>query len=303
MKKIYNIDILRFIAAISVVALHINSTVYSESNEVCGIVCESFMYGTRFAVPLFFLISGYLLYKSRNQKKNLKKTIIEFLYIIVISVFLIGFLNQIGIDISGGIIPPSGSLVPLWFFFVLIANKTIIIYCSKKISYLLSIFGFLIILINFGDVSRSIITTYWIFYFGYFISQFEFKKNNLLAIFLFSISLFILIGNVLVLHKGQYSILMSIAAVLLLLTALLFKEIKIKYQLGIYSINIYYFHRIILDSIRDVISYEAAIAEILILIVIVVAIIIFTNIYGEVSYYKSIFYKKESIKSNDISMN
>jgi len=135
--KTINIDILRLLAAIMVVAIH-TYPLMSINNDLDYLVTRI---AFRIAVPFFFMLTGYfLLPKAFANKINLKKYIIKILklYILATIIYLplniyIGYFqnNNILSIIKDLLI--NGTFYHLWYFPALLTGILIIYFSHQKI--------------------------------------------------------------------------------------------------------------------------------------------------------------------------
>ncbi|WP_411169360.1 acyltransferase [Clostridium sp. MB05] len=219
-----NIDILRVVCSIFIVIIHIIDFYILNYNEIGEIfwtfinIFESFI---RFAVPIFFMISGALLIKNFKEsaitfyKKRLIKIVVP--YILISIFYSIG--NQI---LKNGIISLEiiikniltfDAHYHLWFFEPLIGIYLIVPLIRKVIVYLennnkkIIINGYLAIWTSLGIILPTIINIYSLSsirygievvnYLGYFImgyaisnyykSFFKGKENWVLLIYLVAV--------------------------------------------------------------------------------------------------------------------
>lgn len=120
MERNYNLDILRIIAAICILALHIFGVKGGYFNTLIYYI------GTP-GIPLFFLISGYnMLSKKRNFKEILYKILNIYVFLAVLSaitgiiyIIIKGKSLIYIIDIFNNIFMQKGSLAIMWFMVAL----------------------------------------------------------------------------------------------------------------------------------------------------------------------------------------
>ncbi len=241
MKRNYKLDFLRFISAIAIVIIHVN-TDYMNLNENNLIVKNFFQYGMRFAVPLFFLISGYLYFKSSNKNKIILKNLKIYIYISILYILLNYIVKLLGVDL---LISPI-----FWFFEVLIILQILFLDSNKTKNLLLITFSIIIYFFTEPEIRLIKLTIPFIpiFYIGSLLRMLDFNKfkSNYLA--LISLSFFLILSylNIMIFNLGQYNYLTHIIAILLFLSVMLldfdFKEKSFYYS----SLDIYLYHSIII---------------------------------------------------------
>lgn len=152
MKTKINIDTLRFIMSLFVVAIHIEP--FNQINYNLDLFVTRIL--GRIAVPLFLCITGYyILEKAIQNKKNLKKYTIK-----ILKLYFLCILIYLPIDIYTGKseslilkdILVNGTFYHLWYFPALLTGLWITFYLIKKLgqkSLFVTIFLYIIGL--FGD--------------------------------------------------------------------------------------------------------------------------------------------------------
>lgn len=118
-KRNYNLDVIKFIAACSVVFLH------TEFSGVFGIAIDTL---AAFAVPIFFMISGYLFGQSVDKERFIKKQIIKLSKIYLLGLIIYAFFDYLLYKkmyftfdgLIGFFTVPMGHASHLWFLAALI---------------------------------------------------------------------------------------------------------------------------------------------------------------------------------------
>lgn len=175
MKRNLNLDIAKGIACIGVVILH---------SPFPGIIGSLISYLFKFTVPLFFMISGYFLYKSpmksEEKIKVLKTKIMKTLKLLIVAELLYFIFNMILVflgfeefsdfalswyDIIINIFTGTYFNGTLWFIYALLYSYILILLLEKlKINYsnkrcIIVMFGILI----FHIISRVVINHFDIY--------------------------------------------------------------------------------------------------------------------------------------------
>ncbi|MEW4925270.1 acyltransferase family protein [Algibacter sp. 2305UL17-15] len=206
--KRFGISILRIIATFSVIIIHVSGPLVVKFGEISNYdwnVANFYDGISRYAVPMFFMISGALLLnKDYNLKVFLKKRLGKILPAFLIwSIFYSIFhryilgsevfnLNKVIKDVF------YGSEYHLWFIYVLIGlylitpilRKWIKNASQHEILYFIIIWVFTLILeipgfkIFFPKIDFSYFTGYiGYFVLGYYLSQYKLKQNFLAILF------------------------------------------------------------------------------------------------------------------------
>ena len=131
-KRIYSFDIMRIVSICAVILLHISADyVKSEPNSSYGFIISNFLNSlSRFAVPIFFMISGALMLnenKKTDGKKIFRSTLSLFTLLIFWSVFYAVSYHLIkplvfheNISISSFVNALLNGHYHMWYLFVLI---------------------------------------------------------------------------------------------------------------------------------------------------------------------------------------
>ncbi len=132
MTRNYGFDFLRFIAAIAVVAQHLNGQFigYEKPSVLFG---QNFLsFSTTFAVPVFLIISGYLYAKSSRKFDHAKKNtiLLAFTYLVYAS---FNFVGKNFLSLSYNLFTIS----ILWYLKVLILLQLIFLIKNKYFKYFL----------------------------------------------------------------------------------------------------------------------------------------------------------------------
>ena len=143
-KKNISISLLKIIACFAVVALHTqrNMKLHIVNNEIL-------YYFSRFAIPIFFMVNGYLIsIKKRTNNYYLKKIMNFGLFILLWSCLfgIIKFTNPISIFIKS--IFSKGPLAIFWFFWALILIYIFIIIFNNVIEKNKNILFFIFLFIS-----------------------------------------------------------------------------------------------------------------------------------------------------------
>lgn len=195
------IDLLKIICIVAVVALH------TQRCTTSGTVFNPVLYyGSRFAMPVFFMVNGYLiLNRDSFSVEYYKKKILNIVRILVtwgiISAFfsLIIMKDSVGAAIKNGIkCIDAHYIVPFWFLFTFIAIYTFLVFgfgfIKKNLKKLIIVLATVCIMIDvFSMVSilgggyflqSNVPQRYrlwtWMFYFllGYYLGKIDFKNIN-----------------------------------------------------------------------------------------------------------------------------
>lgn len=187
----YNIDLLRCLACFMVVCLHCDVADKSNASLFCGILTSP-------CVPLFFMISGYLLLPLKLEtipfyKRRLTKILFPTLFWTLIYLFsdvMTGSIMWLDLLHSICLIPfiPQGHII-MWFMYVLIGLYLISpvlsswLSCAKKkeVELLLGIWLFTNLLPVFSDgklTGESHASTYYYIsgFVGYYVLGYYFKN-------------------------------------------------------------------------------------------------------------------------------
>lgn len=231
LKKKVNIDFIRFIAALLVVAIH--TYPFNDFNDTFDYIVTRIIF--RILVPLFLMITGYfVLPKALEDKNNLKKYLVKIgkMYLISMLIFFPlniykGYFNHFKIELFLKDIFFDGTFYHLWYFPAVMLGLVINYILLKKLGFkksgLMVLFFYIVGL--FGDSYYGLIRDnvflsgiYDIFflgssytrnglfytpiflYIGYFFRKSNFKleiKENILLII---ICLVLLVGEGLTLY-------------------------------------------------------------------------------------------------------
>ncbi len=242
-----NIDVLRFLSAIAIIFIHVNTDYIDISTG--NLLFKNFIeYGLRFSVPLFFLISGYLFYSSRNKERIIVKNLIIYLSISLLYIFLNSVLKFLNLNYEISNI--------FWFFKVLILLEILYLRDSKSKTIFLIIIS---IILNFiFDFKLEIINLLLpfipIFSIGIYLKKenmnFLKKQNNKI---IFVTILIMLTLNVLYFNLGQYNYYNHIIAVLIFLFSINIPYKMKERKLYLKSLDLYLFHPIIICSVQYII--------------------------------------------------
>ena len=197
-KKNVSISLLKVMACLAVLALHTQQNVY-----LGEIYNPALYYFSRFAIPIFFLVNGYLILRKKRTAKYLIKKGIQMILLVVIWSIIYGILrrNNPLIIFIGSIVGESGLSI-FWFFwaltlvyfFAIILNKILI---TKK-RYIIFLTICLIVSVLFDTINNVIMLKdnfiimklipqtfrvwLWLFYFylgGYISNYVNNKKINI----------------------------------------------------------------------------------------------------------------------------
>lgn len=122
MKKFYEIDLVKIVACLSVVILHVcpPNTDWAGAHLI-------YLLGT-YGVPLFFMVNGFLLYKKKFSFKYTTKKIFRLLKIVLIWGIFTGLALSVVknspielVNVFKGAIIGKGILFHFWFLFALMA--------------------------------------------------------------------------------------------------------------------------------------------------------------------------------------
>ncbi len=192
-KREYAFDILRVIAMIMVITIHV-SNVYSRSFGVIGdksfIISLIFNTVSRISVPIFIMISGALLLDRSFDLKKYLKRIIKFIILIIVwdIIYLLWEWKYLGItydQLYKLLLNPYRA--HLWFLYTIVllyalqpVLRIILNKCNKTAKYILLIAWF--ILSTACMLNHTIANIFTIFsYIGFFIVGkylYDFIKNN-----------------------------------------------------------------------------------------------------------------------------
>lgn len=233
-----SISLLRIVATIAVVFLHVNSTIYSNfklSQEEYSLFSIMASFGN-WAVPVFFIITGYLLLDSR-RKISIRDCFVKYVRRMILVLFIFGvpmacmirlfstkaFYSRLILDsifdMLGG-----NSFAHLWYVYALLGVylllpmlKVFVDHSSRTIQlYILIIFfifNFCIPIYNtyaadWGGYLNLYLpaSSYILFYvlIGNFLRDFSLEKNISLVLLLLSSSFFLLVS---IFSKGSSVIL------------------------------------------------------------------------------------------------
>ncbi len=205
----YSFDILRTISMIMVIIIHV-SNIYCRKYDF--ISSQSYIFSlifntiSRVSVPIFFMISGALLFNRNFDKKKYMKRIIKFLILIIVwdLIYLIWEYLYLGIKYNKlymlFVQPYRAHLWFLYTIIILYALQPILKYLLNKANSLIKI-GLFILWITFSTLSMYsyiISQVFTIFsYIGYFIighylyqyiQKQNLEKYNVVAIFMLLLS-------------------------------------------------------------------------------------------------------------------
>lgn len=266
----YSIDILKFLASIAVVAVHVESNYrFLEFTQGTLLWDVSILINifSKWAVPIFFMSSGYFLLNTRNFeykefiKKRFSKVLIPF--IVMSFLFTIHYQHLSGnVSLKWGIIGLIKNLLGypasahLWFLYPILAIyilipvfKGILDKLDSKLMLTIILSCFLVkTIIPFTDIIASGQTNYWreiplitnaatlYFILGGYLGRVNLSKNFKLGLYLATIAIMILsvfsVYKVEFLYNRNLEVLFDISSInnLLLSVTLftLFKDIKFK---------------------------------------------------------------------------
>ncbi len=274
-KKNNNIALLKFICAIGIVFIHVGNTQANITNDL-NIFYYFQTFFWKFAVPTFFIISGFFYYGSKNKFKSIKR---NFSYWVCISIIYISinFIAQL-LGFEGYHL---GRI--FWFFRVLVLLQIILYYQNKYyIGFLFIIFLIPRLHIHYDVSNIFSVQAFMIpFTFGMIMKKIYTYKNDFIASLFLITGIFFSIINILYFHMGQYDNIPLLASIFIFTGVLTFKyEVK---ERNIYnnSINFYLWHMVPLSIIIyinkyflniELFSYKFSITTIAIFIVIILLI-------------------------------
>ncbi len=244
MKRNNNIELMKFISALGIILIH-TGNFYRKIGGVDDQLFYFLTYTLRFAVPLFFMFSGYFYYTSKNKAKSIKSNATY--YFLMLTIYGAGtfIAQQLGfIELR--------FMTIFWFFQVLTVSQ-ILTYCTNTIW---NIILFIIVLLPRLNPNYSAVDDYSFLVFGlafligYMYSKFKLSarlpKSNIYMI----IALPFILINPLKLHLGQWENLEFITATIVFIATLqATKQVKPR-KIYSKSLELYLFHMIFLSIIR-----------------------------------------------------
>ena len=135
-QRSYHLDILRILAIFAVVFMHVSGHISlkmgDDTSSVYWHICNIFDSGTRWAVPMFVMISGYLFLNPQKEigtkdiyKKNILRMVISYLFWSFLYTLLLSTVQNYNVFSKQGIIDLfigtiKGGMYHLWFIPMLI---------------------------------------------------------------------------------------------------------------------------------------------------------------------------------------
>ncbi len=231
------IDIIKFIATVGVVLIHISSA----TGDILfhSTLLKFAHYGFRFAVPFFILCSGYYIvdYKSTIEK-------FVYLYVLYNIVFLIP--NYIAINMAVYIKYIGWYFIAMLWILVLLSPQ------KKKLTSVLFVVSILynIMFGNFLESSlmlfsfkrNNALTYLWIFILGTYLKNINWKKfSKKLGVISILIGVFGMLFNGFVLLQDQYMLYSSCIAISLMIGALIVDKTT-HYNIERFLLSIFLYH-------------------------------------------------------------
>lgn len=304
----YTLDKLKFIAAFFIIAVHIGY--FADYNQTFG---ELFRVATRWALPFFFIVSGYFLGKSSSFK--LENRLNSILGIFIVSsivylpyVFIQNQDNFLSILFSNNLI--FGINYHLWYLSSLIIAFILVSFFvdtfNKKFTLLISLA--LMALLWISDIQKflNIQNSFYFFrtligfplvYIGYLTakSEYKFKVVNLITIFI--VSIFLMLAEVYLLSsyynlnslERQFPLFSFVAAYVLLLIGINYTSgsNKLAEYGKSYALGIYLYHLIFMPILSKTMKHFNMFNSFALLISTFVVTLIFLIILDK--YFNRIF--------------
>jgi len=216
MNKKSNLELLRIISIIMVIAIHVISQIHYKSHT--NLYIESFM---RISVPCFFMIMGYLFYENKNIKKVWLNSITRFLIPLIIYFFIYEIIYALFNNETYNFLESITKLPPgkimysnayhLWFVWDVLILYLLypVIKIIVKNKYLLNslivvLFIYAIFLTNWSRLSNDFLFyfrfDYQLLYFliGYKFKNIKFKMNSIIYFILY---ILMIIGSIILFEK------------------------------------------------------------------------------------------------------
>lgn len=237
MTRNQSIDFFKLFAAVSVVMIH--SAFFLDGElPLSGINQFGFYFG-RFAVPFFFICSGYLLHNNDRALLNVTK-----LYIIYATMY--GIVNFFYLNIfSQRVIGVVWYFTSYMLILVLTQKKT------KNWTFFLFLISILYLILSGHTfipynsplfiIDNNAINFLWLFIVSGYIKKIDYKVSTHLRIPLLIICLIVILFNGLVLHFEQYELFNMLLALILFISI---KDLNItsKRDFSHFSTDIFVFH-------------------------------------------------------------
>ena len=155
-KKNVSISLLKVMACLAVLALHTQRNVY-----LGEIYNPALYYFSRFAIPIFFLVNGYLILRKKRTAKYLIKKSMQMIFLVAIWSIIYSILKRCNpLTIFIGSIFGENGLSIFWFFWALTLVYFIIIILNKvlitKKRYLIFLVICLIVCVLFDIINNVI---------------------------------------------------------------------------------------------------------------------------------------------------
>ncbi len=243
----YKLDSLKFFSAIVIVLIHTNSLapsvretdIYTFLNTV-----------TRFAVPLFFVISGYLYVSSSNKLKIIYRNFVLWLSLTVLYAVINAIISPF-VDFT--------YMNIFWFMKVLVILQVLTLWNNRlwySIVMIISIGLNLLVTFELQIISLTLpFIPLFIVSMHLNNHQFNKLKSNWLGISVLVVAIIIQIVNGLFIHKGQYDYLMSITAILIFIGVMVLDVRFKKYNVYNTSFALYIYHIIVIRTIFEIGNY------------------------------------------------
>lgn len=178
-KRDTGIDFLKIIATFAVVGLH------TQRDLSTGILFNPILYYiSRFAMPVFFMCNGFLIFQKEDftfeyfKKKilNILKLLASWSIVTMILSLLVDHDSLKQVVINGIKCFLGANIVPFWFFYTLIAIYFILLFLFKKIKKRINIVLLVLFLIM---LIIDVISLIYIFNGGYFIQKYVDQRLRL----------------------------------------------------------------------------------------------------------------------------
>lgn len=198
---LFSLDALRVIAILSVISIHISIKVLQELNHDAASAIIPFLMNqnSRFAVPLFFLISGFVLslnYKDLSYlnffKRRASRVIIPFIFWSLFYLYMwqgFGFIERINFELLRNIFEGNASY-HLYFIPTLIIFYVFFPFIQRLKKFISNLFVF---------STLAIIETYFL-YIDYYVKAIDINPNHRIVLLSF---IMFLIGVVISDHKDK----------------------------------------------------------------------------------------------------
>ncbi len=247
MNRDYRFDLLKIIAAIAVIFIH-TANMLSNTITDKNIIFNFAMYGTKFAVPLFLIISGYFYYGSKNKVVHIKNNTILYIFMNFLFAFITFFMNILGFA--------SFEFITIfWYFRTLAQLQILTLYQNKIYIIILLIFLLFIRTTNIFNKNDYNVLVYGIpFLLGAIIKMIHINKNNILSFIFLIFSITIILFNTVYFQKGQWNIINTISAFSIFMTIYLNKHNFTNKKIYKYSLSFYLFHMIFISIITYILK-------------------------------------------------